>query len=127
MAKLGWRLTEGNTNLAKECIESKYVRGDYIVAYNKGSQVWKNVAHGSLLLERSKMWKVGDSHSIDLWRDNWFGIGAISNFIQGPLNKHEEMLRVKDIINQNRWDLSALSLHLPHFLVERINTPYSLP
>lgn len=120
MAKLGWRLTEGTTNLAKECIESKYVRGKNMVAFKKGSQIWKNVAHGSSLLEDSRVWKVGNGHSIDLWRDNWLGIGPIVNLVQGPLNKHEEGLRVKDIIRHNTWDINALSMHLPHFLRERI-------
>lgn len=42
------------------------------------------------------------------------------SLIQGPLGEREEQLRVSDLVERGRWDLSRISFDLPSDLSERI-------
>lgn len=66
------------------------------------------------------MWNVGSGTQINLWKDNWLGIGPICNFVHGPLNLNDQSLLVSHIIKDNQWNLSPLSFPLPDFIEERI-------
>ena len=125
LAKLGWKMTQGEDNLAKECITSKYVRANYILAFRKGSQVWKNIGRGAPILDHSTRWKLGDGRLIRVWEDDWLGIGPIRKWIQGPLGRGEGNLSVAELISNNEWNLHPISICLPDFIKDRIT--YSSP
>lgn len=69
-------------------------------------------------------WKLGDGSFIDLWLDNWLGIGLICKHVHGPLNKGEEKMNVKDIIIDNQWDISKLSFQFPAFIADKITSAH---
>ncbi|XP_048491645.1 uncharacterized protein LOC125492934 [Beta vulgaris subsp. vulgaris] len=100
------------------------------MAFKKGSHIWKTVGKGYENLRTSMVWKLGEGTSINLWLDNWLGIGLIRQYMHGPLNKGEEEMKVKDIIIENKWDISQLSFNFPPFIAVRIASmqiPFQIP
>ena len=66
LAKLGWKLAQEKTNLAQQCIRSKYMYKDQITKFENGSVIWKSIGHGWDLLRENSSWCLGDGKSIDL-------------------------------------------------------------
>lgn len=120
IAKLAWKLRHGPHNLAKECVELKYIRPRGVTKFNSGSQVWQSVGWRWHLLEESCAWVVGKGKTISLCEDNWLGIGAIRNFMIGPLKQEEMVLRVKDCWVDGKWQLPHMSLDVPNHIIERV-------
>lgn len=120
MAKLAWKLSQGPGNLAKACIESKYIRARGTTKFARGSQVWQSLGKGWHLLEDSCVWVVGKGNVISLCEDNWLGIGAIREFIIGPLKKEEMEWKVKECWVEGKWKLPQLSMEVPSHIIDRV-------
>lgn len=97
MEKLGWKLSQGPNNLAQKCITSKYIDGDYVTCFTKGSPIWQSVRKGWDLLAKNSLWILGNGVAIDFWNDNWLGIGTIRSHVASPLNLHEDEYKVRDV------------------------------
>ena len=113
LAKLGWKMTQGDQSIAKECITSKYRRAEYNISFRKGSQVWKNIGRNFDFLKTNTRWKLGDGRDINVWHDDWLGIGPMRSWIQGPLTQKEMTLQACDLIRENGWNLHDISFTLP--------------
>ena len=113
MAKLGWKLSNQEDNLASKCIFSKYVHSTHVTSFKYGSPVWKSVGKGWSLLAESSLWVKGDGSSINFWGDNWLAIGPLRSLFHRPLTEREEALPVRDVWVDGSWDLSAISFPLP--------------
>ena len=59
---------------------------------------------------------------IRFWEDDWLGIGTIRNLVQGPLSEEEMNLSVGDLIVNNSWNFHKISIELPDYISDRINT-----
>lgn len=70
LAKLGWKMTQRDQTIAKDCITSKYIRANYNIAFRKGSQIWKNIGRSFDFLKSHTRWKLGDGKSINVWHDD---------------------------------------------------------
>ena len=42
-------------------------------------------------------WLPIDGKDIDLWTDNWTGLGTLRNHFQGPLSKSQEQWKVSNL------------------------------
>ena len=72
-------------------------------------------------------WIIGRDSELNFWMDNWAPQGPIQNLVQGPLNKDEGMLKIKDVISANGWNWDKISLELPlRIKMEVQATPYAL-
>ena len=59
--------------------------------------------------------------------DNWSSQSPIKNLIQGPQNKEEGDMKVKEVISVNGWNWSKISFELPLSIKLEVQaTPYAL-
>lgn len=122
MAKLGWKIAQGQPSLAQRCIRAKYMHGDRVTKLKNGSVVWKSIGQGWDLLKENSSWNLGDGRSIDFWHDDWLSIGPLRDWVQGPLTPEEDSRKVNSVVDLGNWDLSSLSIPLPSSLTNRILT-----
>lgn len=120
MAKLGWKMSQGPSNLAQECIQSKYVLENTVIPFKNGSKIWKSIGIGWPLLNENKVWAIGNGKHISFWFDNWLSIGCLRSLIHGPLRKEEQHITLENVGINGSWDLSHISYHLPDFISVRI-------
>ena len=52
MAKLGWKVSQGPSNLSQECIRSKYIHVDHATKFENGSHIWKNIGRSGTCFEK---------------------------------------------------------------------------
>ncbi|XP_056697398.1 uncharacterized protein [Spinacia oleracea] len=71
MAKLGWKLSQGEENLAYRCIHAKYVHANHVTKFSNGSPIWKSVGKDWDLLASNSVWEVGNGENIHVWTENW--------------------------------------------------------
>lgn len=120
MARLWWKMSQGPSNLAQECIQSKYVLENRVIPFKNSSKIWKSIGIGWPLLNENKVWVIGNGNQISLWEDNCLGIGSLRSLIHGPLMQGEQNLTLRDVGVNGSWDLSHLSFPLPDFISFRI-------
>ncbi|KAL2936882.1 LINE-1 retrotransposable element ORF2 protein, partial [Bienertia sinuspersici] len=113
LAKLGWKLSQEGNNLAHKCIWSKYIRNNYVVKFEKGSPIWKNIGKGWHILTSNHTWIIGEGTEISLWYDNWLGCGSLRSLIEGPLGENEEKLKLDKLLRTGEWQLEDFSFDLP--------------
>ena len=120
MAKLGWKMCQGPTNLAQECILSKYVKNSGVTKFKNASHVWQSIGKGWHILENSCQWKLGNGLATSFWDDDWLGLGPIRNCVIGPLSEKESDVSVQKVWNTGDWDGITFSLDLPEYVVNNI-------
>lgn len=55
MAKLRWKLAQGQPNLAHKCIMSKYMYRNRATKFKNGSVIWRNVGLGWDVLSQNSI------------------------------------------------------------------------
>lgn len=77
-------------------LKSKYVlcRIKFIDFY-KGFFIQKDIGKGWNLYKENVWWDVGDGKVINLWYDNWMGLGNLMELIQGLLLEGEENFNLR--------------------------------
>ena len=120
LAKLGCKMIQGEQSMAKNCITSKYIKPNHSVAFQKGSHVWKNIGRSNDFLSSNIRWKLGDGKSINVWHDDWLGIGSLLSWVQAPLSTEKSILKVSHLIKENSWNLNDITLAFPEFSKDRI-------
>ncbi|KAL2925678.1 hypothetical protein RDABS01_019518 [Bienertia sinuspersici] len=122
MAKLGWKLCQGNPNIARKCIKAKYIHHSYITPFKIGSPIWKSIGKAWHILTKNPKWIIKNGRSASFWNDNWLGIGPLRSFIQGPLQAHENSQTISSFISNSSWNLGLLSFSLPDHLLKKISS-----
>lgn len=120
MVNLGWKMSQGPSNLAQECIKSKYVHNNRATKFTNGSHVWKLVGKGWDLLSNKCLWNIGDGKTISFWLDDWLGIGPLRKYIAGPSKEGEDQLVLADVMTEGIWDVSRISIYLADEFIDRI-------
>ena len=54
------------------------------------------------------------------WHDKWLSMGTVRSLIEGPLQRGEENILVKDVICNGRWDLSNISFDFNDLVLQAI-------
>ena len=122
MAKLGWKMCQGPSNLAQECISSKYVKNTGITKFKNGSHVWQSIGKGWHILEGSCQWKLGNGLVAAFWEDDWLGLGPLRQYVVGPLSEKESDVSVRRVWNTGEWDGVTFTLDLPDFVINNIHS-----
>lgn len=66
-------------------------------------------------------WSVQKSDKVKFLLDNWIPhFGALRNYIQGPLTKEDKAITIMDIFDNMSWDLSKISIVLPHNVIQTL-------
>ena len=90
------------------------------------SRTWKAIKRGKEICDKSSKWLIGENNKLLFWVDKWMDDGPIRSLIQGPLNRNEHELFVKDATLTGRWNLSLSSFQFPPDLCWKIMaTPIS--
>ena len=72
-------------------------------------------------------WIIGRNSEVNFWMDNWAPQGPFWNLVQGPLNRDEEKLKVKEVLMTNAWNWNKISFELPlSTKLEVQATPYAI-
>lgn len=72
-------------------------------------------------------WIIGRNSEVNFWMDNWAPQGPLWNLVQGPLNRDEEKLKVKEVLMTNAWNWNKISFELPlSTKLEVQATPYAI-
>ena len=65
------------------------------------------------------IWIAGKNSELSFWNDKWLGDGTLRSLITGPLQRGEEHLLLKDIVQHNFWNLGDVSFSLPNHLSQK--------
>ena len=50
---------------------------------------------------KGSKWTVGCNSSLSFWNDKWLNIGTMRSLIEGPLNRGESEVHLKEVITNN--------------------------
>ncbi|KAK7852815.1 hypothetical protein CFP56_037993 [Quercus suber] len=84
------------------------------------SRIWAAVKKGATICEVGSKWVIGSNSTLCFWHDKWLSMGTIRSLVEGPLQRGEENLLVKDVICSGRWDFSNISFDLNELVRQAI-------
>ncbi|BFG33690.1 hypothetical protein CerSpe_199640 [Prunus speciosa] len=124
LAKTSWRLHCKDQGLWAKIFEDKYLKGKSILdsslkGKKGGSSTWKGILHGSDLIKKGLLWRIGKGDTVKFWKDHWI--------TDRPLIQHEETLSsetvdysVANFVHDGWWDIGKLRDMLNEQLVQQI-------
>ena len=65
------------------------------------------------MFKKGTKWADGKDSNLSLWHDKRMDKGTLRNQIVGPLNREEDGLLLKDVVNYLGWNWQNLSFSLP--------------
>ncbi|XP_042983190.1 uncharacterized protein LOC122312604 [Carya illinoinensis] len=74
LAKQGWRILENPSSLAAMVLKQKYFSKSGLLDATLGSRpsfAWRGVCAGLEILREGLVWRVGNGHKINIWKDWW--------------------------------------------------------
>ena len=74
LAKKAWHLLNNPESLCATTLRAKYFRNGNLMNANlkKGSSfTWQSIMAGITTLKRDNIWRVGNGHNINIWKDAW--------------------------------------------------------
>ena len=72
-------------------------------------------------------WIAGKNSELSFQNDKWLGDGTLRSLIAGPLQRGEDHLLLKDIVQHNFWNLGDVFFSLPNHLSQKIKaTPIQI-
>ena len=68
-----------------------------------------------------------NGEKVKVWNDFWLPMGTLRTLIEGPLNRDENLITMKQCFDQNHeWQAQCLSFDLPEHILNAIKaTPLS--
>ena len=78
------------------------------------SSTWAAIKKGESVFKKGMKWIVGKNSELSFWNDKWLGDGTLRSLIAGPLQRGEDHLLSKDIVQHNFWNLGDVSFSLPN-------------
>lgn len=118
-AKLCWRMEKSSNEGWAEVLKKKYWTGS---SNRKGprSIIWTAIEKGKKICEKGSKWILGNDSLLSFWDDKWLNLGLMRSFLEGPLNRGEDELLVKDVMINGCWSFENLLFNLPESVVEAI-------
>ncbi|XP_042958141.1 uncharacterized protein LOC122293703 [Carya illinoinensis] len=74
LAKQGWRILQNPSSLAAMVLKKKYFSKSGLLDATLGSRpsfAWRGVCAGLKVLREGLVWRVGNGHKINIWKDWW--------------------------------------------------------
>lgn len=79
LAKLGWRAKEETGSLWAKIIQNKYPSN--MRSPKNASSIWRGIAHGSSILKKGKIMKIGNGKRTYFWKDKWLQSGSLIHYV----------------------------------------------
>lgn len=120
LAKLNWRFHTEKSSPWVRVLSNKY-RGQRrrtrsSACLPTSSPTWIGLKKGEATFLNGSKWTAGRNSSLSLWFDKWMNKGTLRSQIEGPLNKGEENLSLREISNFSGWNWGNLSFAFPKSL-----------
>ena len=130
LAKLNRRLALEPNSLWAKVLTQKYCTPRRIsnphIPFRTCSVTWSAIRKGEPVFKKGSKWIVGKECNLSLWYDKWLDKGALRSLIEGPLNRGEEHIKLKEMVNFSGWDWQSCSFTLPDQLLMEVKaTPIS--
>ncbi|GAV74739.1 hypothetical protein CFOL_v3_18219 [Cephalotus follicularis] len=100
-----WKLLHDQPLLWVKVISTKYKKNvPLLEASNKPTQshVWRNILKGLSCLRKGLVWKVGDGSNINVWSNNWMGLGPLVSLAVDTISDEVRNTKVVDLVDLNR-------------------------
>lgn len=75
---------------------------------------------GNVVFTEGTKWLVGKDSRLYFWFDKWLDKGPLRSLIEGPLNKGEDQILLRDIIGFNGCRCNNISFSFPNPLTLEI-------
>lgn len=83
-----------------DVLRKKYRSGSATI--NKAhTRTWNAVSKGRDICLKGSKWTMGCNSPLSFWNDKWLNIGTMGSLIEGPLNRGESEVCIKDVITCN--------------------------
>ncbi|XP_050273143.1 uncharacterized protein LOC126716155 [Quercus robur] len=130
LAKLCWRLAYEKEAPWAKMIVAKYLSPSRMIEEGKKlpcSSCWAACKKGGPVYVKGLKWSVKNGETVKVWTDFWLPMGALRSLIEGPLNRDEDFITVKQCFDHNyEWQSHCLSFELPDHILNAIKaTPLS--
>lgn len=88
----------------------------------KSSFIWKNLLLGQKTFLYYTKWAIGDGSLIRFWLDPWINTlpKPLAYYLEGPLNKNDLNLTLKEVRSNNTWYFTNLSYPIPTVIQGKI-------
>ena len=124
LAKLNWRLHSERSSLWAKVLSHKYRnprRAFSSRPYTRTcSTTWAAIRKGEAVFKTGSKWTVGKDSHLSLWYDKWLDKGPLRGLIEGPLNRGEEVITLKEVTEFSGWDWQGCSFSFPERLLSEI-------
>lgn len=118
-AKLCWRMENSKNGGQAEVLGKKYILGS--ARKNKAhTRTWNDVNKGRDICVKGSKWIVGCNSSLSFQNDKWLNIGTMRSLIEGPLNRGESEVHLKEVITNNGQDLANFSFVFPNPILKAV-------
>ncbi|OMO94467.1 reverse transcriptase [Corchorus capsularis] len=126
LAKLHWRIRKDPNNFWTKALCSKYNLDTS--SNSNASNVAKSLVYSQALFNKGVKKVIQSGSNTSFWYDVWAFNYPLRTLIQGPLNKGEDSMLVRDCFPPaGGWNLDSISLTLPPDFVDTIlSIPFSL-
>lgn len=130
LAKLNWHLQSESSSLWAKVLSQKYQspRKTSIssLARKACSSTQVAIRKGEPVFKKGSKWIVGKDSQLFLWFDKWLDKEPFRSLIVGPLNRSEEGIMLKEVVNFLGWKWQGCSFAFPKkLLLEMKATPIS--
>lgn len=72
------------------------------------------------MCSKGSKWTIGSNSSLSFWHDKWMSDGMVGELVEGPLNRREDSLTIKDVMVDGGWNLATLSFNFPNSVLRNI-------
>lgn len=123
LAKVSWRITDGEKSLWADMMRNKYLKGRVLLDTKTkaiDSSTWKGICHDMKVVKKGIRWVVGNGQKALFWRDNWNGEGSLLDWATQPITSTDLNSKVEDYLEDFGWDVSKLRQVLPMDIIHRI-------
>ena len=106
-----------NTSIWARVLFQKYCSPRRVLNLNTRnkscSSTWLAIRKGEKVFKKGTKWVDERDINLSLWHDKRMDKGTLRNQIVGPLNREEDGLLLKDVVNYLGWNWQNLSFSLP--------------
>ena len=105
--------------IIRNTISYKYPPNAYYL--KRLSSMWSSLCMAKTISDKGTRWLIRNGASIKFWHDNWTSSIPLRNTNQGPLNRNENALTIREVWDHDRnWSLDKLSFVLPRSVLDTI-------
>lgn len=73
--------------------------------------MWAAIKKGESVFKKGMKWIAGKNSELSFWYDKWLGDGMLRSLIEGPFQRGEESLLLKDIVSAQFLEFRRLVLY----------------